>query len=95
VDLAAGHVAALDYLERNPELLTVNLGTGKGVSVLEMIKTFEVVNNCKVPYRISSRRPGDISRCWADTTLANQLLGWQATHTLQDMCRDAWRWQNM
>ncbi len=93
VDLANGHVAALDYLERNQELLTVNLGTGHGVSVLEMIKTFETVNNCKVPYRISPRRPGDIAKCWADTSLANRLLGWQATRTLEDMCRDAWGWQ--
>ena len=93
VDLANGHVAALDYLERNQELLTVNLGTGHGVSVLEMIKTFETVNNCKVPYRITDRRPGDIAKCWADTSLANRLLGWQATLTLEDMCRDAWRWQ--
>jgi len=95
VDLANGHVAALDYLNRNQELLTVNLGTGRGVSVLEMIKTFEAVNNCKVPYRITDRRPGDIAKCWADTTLANQLLGWKTTRSLQDMCRDAWRWQNM
>jgi len=95
LDLAGGHVTALDYLNRNQELLTVNLGTGKGVSVLEMINTFEATNNCKVPYHITARRPGDIAKCWADTTLANQLLGWQATRTLEDMCRDAWRWQNM
>jgi len=93
VDLANGHVAALDYLNSHQDLLTVNLGTGHGVSVLEMIKTFESVNNCKVPYRITARRPGDIARCWADTSLANQLLGWKATLTLTDMCRDAWNWQ--
>jgi len=93
VDLANGHVAALDYLYTHQELLTVNLGTGHGVSVLEMIKTFETVNNCKVPYRITARRPGDIAKCWADTIKANQLLNWTATHTLEDMCRDAWRWQ--
>lgn len=93
VDLANGHVAALDYLNRNSELLTVNLGTGHGVSVLEMIKTFEIVNQVKVPYRIIARRQGDIAKCWADTTLANQLLNWTATHTLEDMCRDAWHWQ--
>jgi UDP-glucose 4-epimerase len=93
VDLANGHVAALDYLKQNKELLTVNLGTGQGVSVLEMIKTFETVNECKVPYRITDRRAGDIAKCWADTRLANQLLGWKATRTLQDMCQDAWRWQ--
>lgn len=93
VDLANGHVDALDYLNKHQDLLTVNLGTGNGVSVLEMIKTFESVNNCKVPYRITGRRPGDIARCWADTSLANRTLGWKATRTLADMCRDAWRWQ--
>ena len=93
VDLANGHVAALDYLRKHPGLVTVNLGTGKGVSVLEMIKTFESVNHCKVPYRIAARRPGDIAKCWADTSLANQLLGWKATRTLKSMCQDAWRWQ--
>ncbi len=93
VDLADGHVAALEYLNQHQQLLTVNLGTGNGVSVLEMIKTFEQVNHCKVPYRITARRPGDIAKCWADTTLANQLLGWTAKRNLQDMCRDAWRWQ--
>jgi UDP-glucose 4-epimerase len=93
VDLANGHVAALDFLNKHQEMLTVNLGTGHGVSVLEMIKTFETVNQCKVPYRITARRPGDIAKCWADTSLANQLLGWTAKLTLEDMCRDAWRWQ--
>lgn len=93
VDLANGHVAALNYLSGHQQLLTVNLGTGHGVSVLEMIKTFESVNNCKVPYKITARRPGDIAKCWADTSLANQLLGWKATLTLTDMCRDAWNWQ--
>lgn len=94
VDLADGHVAALDYLQREKGLLTVNLGTGQGASVLEMITTFERVNHCKVPYRISDRRPGDIARCWADTGLANELLGWQADRTLEHMCSDSWRWQN-
>jgi UDP-glucose 4-epimerase len=93
VDLANGHLAALDYLDQNQEMLTVNLGTGHGASVLEMINAFETVNDCKVPYRITARRPGDIAEAWADTNLANQLLGWQATRTLEDMCRDAWRWQ--
>ena len=94
VDLANGHVAALNYLDENPELLSVNLGTGRGVSVLEMIKSFEATNNCKVPYRITGRREGDIAECWADTRLANKLLRWQATHSLEDMCKDAWRWQS-
>lgn len=93
VDLANGHVAALDYLDDHQELLTVNLGTGQGVSVLEMIWTFENTNACKVPYRITNRRPGDIAECWADTSLANQLLDWHASRSLEDMCRDTWRWQ--
>ena len=93
VDLANGHVAALDYLRDNTELLTVNLGTGQGVSVLEMINTFESINHCKVPYHISPRRPGDIAECWADTSLASRLLDWQANHTLEAMCRDSWHWQ--
>ena len=93
VDLANGHVAALDYLQSKRDILTVNLGTGQGVSVLEMIRAFEETNQCKVPYRISERRPGDIARCWADTGLANRLLGWQANRTLENMCEDSWRWQ--
>jgi len=93
VDLADGHVAALEYLGKHEELLTVNLGTGQGVSVLEMIKAFEAVNQCRVPYHIAARRPGDIARCWADTGLAAKLLGWKAVRSLEDMCRDAWRWQ--
>jgi UDP-glucose 4-epimerase len=94
VDLANGHIAALDYLQHHRELLTVNLGTGQGVSVLDMIRAFEKSNHCQVPYRISDRRPGDIARCWADTRLANRLLGWRARRTLEDMCADSWRWQN-
>lgn len=93
VDLANGHVAALDYLQREAGLLTVNLGTGRGVSVLEMVRAFETANHCKVPFRISDRRPGDIARCWADTSLANTLLGWHAHRTLEHMCVDSWRWQ--
>jgi len=93
LDLADGHVAALQQLQDHPQLLTVNLGTGHGVSVLQMIKSFEITNGCKVPYQIIERRPGDIARCWADTSLAGQLLNWKATRTLDDMCRDAWHWQ--
>jgi UDP-glucose 4-epimerase len=95
VDLAIGHVAALNYLAAKQELLTVNLGTGQGVSVLDMIRSFETVNDCKVPYQITGRRAGDIARCWADTSLANELLNWKANRSLDDMCRDAWRWQTM
>jgi UDP-glucose 4-epimerase len=94
VDLAGGHIAALDYLQREGGLLTVNLGTGQGVSVLEMIRAFETINDVEVPYRIVARRPGDIAECWADTSLANRVLNWRATRDLQDMCRDAWHWQN-
>lgn len=93
VDLAMGHLAALDYLGRNQELLTVNLGTGNGVSVLEMIAAFENSNGVKVPYRVTGRRPGDIAAAWADTSLANSLLGWSSELTLADMCRDTWNWQ--
>lgn len=93
MDLANGHVAALDYLQKHQGLLTVNLGTGQGVSVLEMIRAFEKTNHCKVPYRISARRPGDIDKCWADTRLANRLLGWESSRTLENMCADSWRWQ--
>ncbi len=93
VDLANGHLAALDYMNQHQQLLTVNLGTGQGVSVLEMINTFETTNNVKVPYRISARRAGDIAEAWADTSLANSLLGWKTSLTLEDMCRDTWRWQ--
>ena len=94
VDLAAGHVAALDYLRGQRELLTVNLGAGKGISVLEMVRAFESTNQCRVPHRIAGRRPGDIARCWADTGRAQRLLGWRASRTLEDMCADTWRWQN-
>ena len=93
VDLANGHLAALDYLNQHQQLLTVNLGTGQGISVLEMINTFQTTNDVKVPYRITARRAGDIAEAWADTSLANSLLGWSASLTLEDMCRDTWRWQ--
>jgi UDP-glucose 4-epimerase len=93
VDLANGHLAALDYLNQHQQLLTVNLGTGQGVSVLEMINTFETTNDVKVPYHIAARRAGDIAEAWADTSLANSLLDWSTCLTLEDMCRDTWRWQ--
>ncbi len=92
-DLAYGHVAALDYLGRVPGLLTLNLGTGAGHSVLEVVKAFEKVSGCVIPYKIGPRRAGDIPKSWADTTLAQQLLGWKAGRGLEQMCADAWRWQ--
>lgn len=93
VDLADGHVAALDYLQKNEGLLTVNLGTGQGYSVLEMVNAFEKASGCHIPYQIGKRRAGDIAQCWADPGLAHGLLGWKAKRGLDQMCADAWRWQ--
>jgi UDP-glucose 4-epimerase len=93
VDLAAGHVAALDHLEREGSLLTVNLGTGRGYSVLEMVKAFEQASGRPIPFTIAPRRPGDIASCWADPGLAAHLLGWQASRGIEQMCADTWRWQ--
>ncbi len=93
-DLAEGHVAALHYLRQHPGLLTVNLGTGQPVSVLEMVRGFEQASGRPVPYRIVARRPGDVAACWADPALAERLLGWRARRGVEAMCRDAWRWQD-
>ena len=93
VDLAAGHVAALDYLACERGLLIVNLGTGVGYSVLDMVRAFEKASGRPVPYQIAPRRPGDIAACYADPALAERLLGWKASRDIDDMCRDAWRWQ--
>ena len=93
MDLAEGHVAALEYLRRESGLLTVNLGTGRGYSVLEMIKAFEKASGRPVPYTIVERRPGDVAACYADPSLADKLLGWRATRGIDEMCRDAWHWQ--
>lgn len=92
-DLAEGYVAALDYLNRVHGLLTLNLGTGAWYSVLEMVKTFEKVPGRVIPYKIGPRRSGDIAKCWADTTLAQQLLNWKASRGKVQVCSDAWRWQ--
>lgn len=93
MDLAEGHVAALDYLGRKEGLLTVNLGTGCGYSVLDMVHSFEKICGRPVPYAVGPRRPGDIAACYADPALAEKLLGWKARRGIDDMCRDAWRWQ--
>ncbi|MFY3386429.1 UDP-glucose 4-epimerase GalE [Paracidovorax sp. MALMAid1276] len=93
-DLAEGHVAALRYLQGHPGLLTVNLGTGRPVSVLEMVRGFEQASGRPVPYRIVPRRTGDVAACWADPALAERLLGWRAQRDLQRICADAWRWQD-
>jgi UDP-glucose 4-epimerase len=92
-DLAEGHVAALKHLEQQPGSLVVNLGTGKGTSVLEMIRAFEKASGRSVPYKIIDRRLGDVAICYADVQCAEQVLGWHAKHSIDDMCRDAWRWQ--
>ena len=93
VDLAEGHLAALDYLVREGGMLTVNLGTGCGYSVLDMVRAFEAASGRPVPYALVARRPGDIAACYADPALAEQLLGWTAKRGIDEMCRDAWRWQ--
>jgi UDP-glucose 4-epimerase len=95
VDLARGHIKALERLQAQlPECLTVNLGTGTGYSVLEMVRAFEQASGKPVPYRIGPRRSGDIASCYAEPKLALDLLGWQAELGLDTMCADAWRWQS-
>ena len=93
-DLAEGHVAALRYLRQHPGLLTVNLGTGRPVSVLEMVRSFEQASGRPVPYQVGPRRPGDVAACWADPRLAERLLGWRARRDVAAMCQDVWRWQD-
>lgn len=94
VDLALGHLKALDYLDLHPGLHVYNLGTGQGYSVLEIIRAFEQASARTVPYRIVGRRPGDIASCYANAGKALQELGWKAERGLEEMCTDAWRWQN-
>jgi UDP-glucose 4-epimerase len=95
LDLAEGHVAALIALRgaTTGTVMTVNLGTGQGYSVLDLVRTFERVNGVRIPYRIAPRRPGDIATCYADPSLAQRALGWKARRGIEEMCRDAWRWQ--
>jgi UDP-glucose 4-epimerase len=93
VDLARGHLAALNALIERAGVLTVNLGTGRGYSVLEMVRAFAAASGKAVPYRVIARRPGDIAQCYADPALALKLLGWRAQLDLDAMCTDAWRWQ--
>ena len=93
MDLAAGHVCALRYLQEAHRSITVNLGTGRGYSVLDVVKAFEQATGKKAPLEIVLRRPGDVAACFADPSLAALELGWHATLGLDDMCRDAWRWQ--
>ncbi|MGQ9841916.1 MAG: UDP-glucose 4-epimerase GalE [Anaerolineae bacterium] len=95
VDLAEGHVAALRYLDTHEGVVTVNLGTGQGYSVLDMVRAFSAASGREIPYRIAPRRPGDVACCYADPTLAERLFGWRAKRGIEQMCADTWRWQSM
>lgn len=95
VDLADGHLKALQAISHRSSVNVWNLGTGKGHSVLEMIRAFEQASGCAIPYRIVERRPGDISACWANAVKAEQELGWKAEKSLADIMADTWRWQSM
>ena len=92
-DLANGHLKALEYAVEHKGVEVVNLGTGEGYSVLQLVHAFEEANGIEIPYVVDPRRPGDIAICYADPKKANEKLKWQATRTLTDMCRDAWNWQ--
>ena len=93
MDLAQGHLAALEALDADGGLLTVNLGTGRGYSVLEMVTAFSQASGRPVPYEIVERRPGDVASCYADPAHANAVLGWEAQRGIEEMCEDHWRWQ--
>ena len=93
-DLAEGHVAALRRLFTHEGSFTVNLGTGRGCSVLEVVAAYAAASGREIPYDVVPRRPGDVAACWADPTLADVLLGWRAKHDLARMCADSWRWQS-
>ena len=94
VDLAKGHIKALDKLKTNCGLVTYNLGTGNGYSVLDMVKAFSKASGQDIPYKIVDRRPGDVAMCYADPTKANNELGWKAEFGIDRMCEDSWRWQS-
>ncbi|CZR98227.1 MULTISPECIES: UDP-glucose 4-epimerase GalE [unclassified Clostridioides] len=95
LDLAAGHVKALQKLEENPGLVVYNLGTGKGYSVLDLVKAFSKASGKEIPYKIVGRRAGDVAMCYADSSKAEKELGWKAKYELEEMCQDSWRWQSM
>lgn len=95
VDLAAGHVKALDKLASQPGVFTYNLGTGRGYSVLEVVRAFERVSARRVPYKVVGRRPGDIATCYADPARAARELGWSCSRNIEQMCADTWRWQSL
>ena len=94
VDLAIGHVLALDKLSTNPGVVTYNLGTGNGYSVLEIVNAFEKASGRPIPYQIVDRRPGDVAAMWADPSLAEVELGWTAKRGIEEMCADGWNWQS-
>ena len=94
VDLAKGHVKALKKIEENPGLAIYNLGTGKGYSVLDIVKNFEAATGVKIPYAIKPRRAGDIATCYCDASKAAKELGWTAENGIREMCEDSWRWQS-
>ena len=94
VDLAKGHVKALKKIEENPGLAIYNLGTGKGYSVLDIVKNFEAATGVKIPYVIKPRRAGDIATCYCDASKAEKVLGWKAENGIREMCEDSWRWQS-
>lgn len=93
VDLACGHITALDWLRQHKGAHTFNLGTGQGHSVLEVVRAFEAVTGKHIPYRVVDRRPGDIAHCYADSSRAERELGWKAQRGITEMCKDAWNWQ--
>ena len=94
MDLAEAHLDALNFLFNSPpNFLTLNIGTGKGFTVLEVIKTFEKVNNVLIPYSYCSRRDGDVAKYFADNKKAFSILKWKPKYNLDDMCRDSWRWK--
>ncbi|EFF74262.1 UDP-glucose 4-epimerase [Achromobacter piechaudii ATCC 43553] len=93
MDLAQGHVQALAYGADHPGFVAVNLGTGRGTSVLELVRAFEQASGLRIPVQIVPRRPGDVARTWADPSLAESLLGWRSTYDVAAMCADGWRWQ--
>ena len=93
VDLAKGHIRAIEYAQKNAGVIAVNLGTGNGFSVLDIVKAFERATGIRIPYKIAPRRPGDIDACYADASLALEKLGWKAELSIDDMCRSAWNWQ--
>lgn len=95
VDLALGHIKALEKLEQNPGLVTYNLGTGKGYSVLDLVKALSNASKKEVPYKIVGRREGDVAMCYADPSKAESELGWKAKYGIDEMCQDSWRWQSM